>query len=176
MGMNTNNLHRSKSVTSKRVVKFNYNNTDPELVKRKVKSASEINKSNDLEDDSLEVFVFNDRKLYDNYLELCFERDQVPRSLPQRVEILKKRDPVFAKRYKQFLSAKLCNRAPKFDDKDNIFQVKLPKLTIEREKQKFIKLVQSAPHQKPDYLKIELERINHRVKTFVENFDNQLIS
>ena len=175
MANNKNGLARSQSVNSKRVVKFNYNKVDPEVVKRKTKSALELNRAKKLEEDSLEVYVFEEKRLYDNYLNLCQERDKIPRSLPQRIDVLKKRDPIFAKRYRQFLSAKTCNKAPKFDPRDNLLPMKLPKLTIQREKEKIIKLVQKKPYQKPDYFKIELERINERVKTFVKDFDTQLV-
>lgn len=166
---------RSQSVAVKRVVKFNYNaKSDPDLSKRKTKSALELRKISDYHEESLEVFVFEDRNLYRTYLDICRERDEVPHSQPQRIEILKKRDPIFAKRYKQFLSAKTCNKAPKFDMKDFTLPSKLPKSTLKREREKMIKIAHDTPYRKPEIFKLELERINLRVKHFIDNFDSKL--
>ena len=91
---------RAQSVSSKRVVKFNDIKTKDSvsnLNERKTKSASilELNKrkkalnnnnnnKNDFQEESIEVFVFEDRTLYRKYLDICRQRDEIPRSLPQR--------------------------------------------------------------------------------------------
>ena len=118
--------------------------------------------------------MFEDKNLYKSYLEMCRERDQVPRSLPKRVDILKIKDPVFAKRHKIFLSAKICNKAPKFDLKDYSLPNKLPDATLRREREKIIKSKNSVTYEKPKLLALEMENINKKVKNFVENFDSQL--
>ena len=100
--MTKNSLIRAQSVSSKRVVKFNAIKTKDSvsnLNERKTKSASILelnqrnkalnnnnnnNNKNDIQEESIEVFVFEDRTLYRKYLDICRQRDEIPRSLPQR--------------------------------------------------------------------------------------------
>ena len=101
--MTKNSLIRAQSVSSKRVVKFNAIKTKDSvsnLNERKTKSASILelnqrkkalnnnnnnnNNKNDFQEESIEVFVFEDRTLYRKYLDICRQRDEIPRSLPQR--------------------------------------------------------------------------------------------
>lgn len=147
------------------------NNRSASVLQLNKKKQSKVYQNDD--DENLEVFVFEDKILYKSYLEMCRERDQVPRSLPKRIDILKRKDPVFEKRHKIFLSAKICNKAPKFDLKDYSLPNKLPNATLRRERDKIIKSKHSVIHEKPKLFLFEMENIKQKVKYFVENFDSQ---
>ncbi len=82
--------------------------------------------------------VFLDEKLEKKYYELCAQRDQVPRHTSEEIENMKKRDPIFAKRYKQFISSKMNGKPAHYDENDLNARVFVPKWTIERQKQVMI--------------------------------------
>ncbi|RNA07345.1 hypothetical protein BpHYR1_021354 [Brachionus plicatilis] len=65
-----------------------------------------------------EKFEFKDKEKYKIYLELCEVRDSLVKIPQSKIERNKKLDPIFTKRYKQFVFAKSCNRAPEFDQGD----------------------------------------------------------
>jgi len=103
---------------------------------------------------------------------LCAERDNVPKESPQRIETLKKTDPIFAKRHKQFVSAKVCNKAPKFDANDYYATIRLPKQAkvIKREQKEILSVVNNVQINKPKIYREEMEKVEVKVKEFVQNF------
>ena len=90
---------------------------------------------------------------------------------PQRIEALKKSDPVFAKRYKQLCTAKVTNKAPKFDLNDYYAPMTIPKgsKSLIRKKEEIIQVSQKVEINKPKIFKIEMEKVDAKVKHYMQN-------
>lgn len=95
--------------------------------------------------------------------------DILKKRSPNEIEILKHKDPIFAKRHKQFINAKICNKAPKFDYND--FYIKIvPESKLRRNRSDMIEKNRDDESDQPKLLKAEIEKIDHRVKQFIKNF------
>lgn len=116
--------------------------------------------------------VFEDSKMKKIYLNLCVQRDNIPKRSPQQIETLKKVDPVFAKRHKLYITAKMCNKAPKFDLNDYHIPTSMPKTAINRGKDEIIKVVNNVQFEKPKIFQLEMQRVEARVKKFVQTFSD----
>lgn len=97
--------------------------------------------------------------------------EKLKKRSPVEIEILKQKDPIFAKRYKQFINAKICNKAPKFDYNDNNVKI-VPESKLKRNWSDIINKNKSEESEEPLLLKAEMEKIDHRVKQFIKNFSN----
>ena len=116
----------------------------------------------------LRQFTFEDRAMYNLYLDLLDERDNVPRHPQQQIEFLQKSDPVFYKRYKHFLFAKMCNKAPHFDASDQ----KMPpliKYSLEKAKHSMIRKNNVVQEPVKPY-QIQMDHLNERTKQFLLSF------
>ncbi|RNA04431.1 hypothetical protein BpHYR1_008389 [Brachionus plicatilis] len=60
--------------------------------------------------------------------------------ISNHIEQLKKKDPIFRKRYSRFELTKLYGRIPIFNEYDNRIQVNMPKCVIEKKKKELIQL------------------------------------
>ena len=116
--------------------------------------------------------LFEDKNLYQVYLDLCAQRDNVPERSASRIEALKKKDPVFAKRYKQFLTAKNCNKAPNFDLNDYLIPVTMPKSALLRKKDQIIKEVNEERERSAKMQRAEMQLIEKKIKVFVQNISS----
>ena len=89
----------------------------------------------------------------------------------ERIDTLKKTDPVFAKRYKQLLTAKVTNKAPKFDINDYYAPMTIPKgsKSLIRKKEEIISVSKKVEVNKPKIFKIEMEKVDAKVKHYVQN-------
>lgn len=88
----------------------------------------------------------------------------------KEIEMLKQRDPIFAKRHKQFLNAKICNKAPKFDHNDYFIKIVMPKSMLKRSKTDLMDKGNVNESDEPKNLKAEMEKLDARVKQFIRNF------
>jgi hypothetical protein len=126
-------------------------------------------KSKEKREKELKELLFEDKKLMKKYLDLCEIRDNVPKESPERIEYLKKHDPIFAKRHKLYKTALICNKAPNFDMNDYFFQVKMPKSLITKQR---IEIINEANNKtslnEPKIYKKEMEIADEKVKRFIK--------
>lgn len=95
----------------------------------------------------------------------------MPQDAHDRVEYLKKKDPVFAKRHKQLLVAKLLNRAPEFDYNDNLSNACTSTAFNFKRYQR--ELIENVGNMKNDQSKVyqnEMIRVDQKVKEFIRDF------
>lgn len=92
--------------------------------------------------------------------------------LQQRIERLKQLDPVFAKRYKQFLTAKNQDKAPVFDRNDHYIASNVMASTsvLARAKNEIIRQASQQRAQKSHTSRVEVSELDLRVKKFVQEF------
>lgn len=89
-----------------------------------------------------------------------------------QIEDLKKKDPIFCKRYKRLELTKQYGRIPIFNDYDNKIQVNLPKCVLEKKKKELIKI--SSINLNRLNKENEARTLNERVAFFIKNY--QLIT
>lgn len=116
--------------------------------------------------------IFEDQKLKNIYLEICRQRDAVPRHSKEKIELLKRIDPVFAKRYKEYKSAVISGHAPHFNVNDHnlMYSKKTPKNKIDKQKQGIITLMNTDKYTRPQKIMMqERTEFDRRVKHFVHS-------
>lgn len=115
-------------------------------------------------------FVFHDKNIYKAYLELCETRDSIPNLTQEKIEKSVKKDPIFMKRYRQYLYAKSCNKAPKFDINDYLISPFFPKYTMEKQKQAIIREKNTKLKSVKIY-QLEMDLVNQRAKNFIKEIE-----
>jgi hypothetical protein len=98
---------------------------------------------------------FIDEKMEKLYYDLREAREKIPHVNEEKIQEMKLKDPVFAKRYKQYKLAKQINRPPDFDPNDINIKIRIPKSTLEREKAIIMKKIDN---EKEFYNKINMEQ------------------
>lgn len=117
-----------------------------------------------------ENYEFKDHEKYRIYLELCETRDSLIKIPESKIQNNKKLDPIFTKRYKQFVFAKSCNRAPEFDQKDTVIKPFCHKNLIKKQMEKIINA--KLPNvEKRHFFKDEFLKNVERVKNFSKEFE-----
>lgn len=111
-----------------------------------------------------------DKKLLSIYLKKCEVRNSIPKIPKNLVSTLKQRDPIYAKRYRQVYEARICSRAPRFDESDNdLNNTQFPKVDAWRLKKR---VLNQATNQtlvdKPQVYKMEMIKANEKVKQFLD--------
>ena len=124
---------KKKGITSSYVI---YKEKD--LVEWNKYARVQIPKRLELEKELDEKFEFTDIEKYKIYLGLCETRDNFEKIPKSKIERNKKLDPVFTKRYRQFIFAKSCNKAPEFDHRDNSIKPCFNKNMIKIQREKII--------------------------------------
>jgi hypothetical protein len=120
-----------------------------------------------------EELLMEDKKFKKIYQELCMQLKSVPKWQPERIKELKQVDPIFAKRYRQFTSAKACNKAPLFDCNDNLLAFKLPKSALSKKKENIADSFRNEKQRPNSKLyKNEIKKINLKVKKFMKELDS----
>jgi hypothetical protein len=110
---------------------------------------------------------FGDNHLRCIYNKICDARDRIPPRDPQRIKVLKARDPVFAKRYKIYLTAIKSGKAPSFFETQNTnMRSILSKSALDKQRSRANEVhVQNTlrvnPYEKSQKL------LNERVKQFL---------
>ena len=118
-------------------------------------------------------FVFEDRNLYKIYMQLCNKRDSIPPCSPDRVEYLKRTDPIFSKRYRQFNFAVSCgNKAVKFANKTVFISPYVPKGTVEPKAPTPIVEILPKNSHIDRKLKLETEMIREKTRLFVRSIES----
>jgi hypothetical protein len=94
---------------------------------------------------------------------------------PEKLNELKRKDPIFAKRFSQFQLFKLTGRAPVFDQSDlDMFKQKaaISKACIERQKREMIKSANSVMGSAARHEDLCVQhRLQQRVNYFIKNLD-----
>ncbi len=87
------------------------------------------------------IYTYHERKLSIGddrlrriYNKLCDERDCIPPRDVERIRHLQAKDPIFAKRYKTYLSALNAGKAPYFDTNDARIRVIISKTALNKQK------------------------------------------
>ena len=95
----------------------------------------------------------------------------MPKVTPQKISELKRLDPIFAKRYKQLITAKNTNRAPKFDLNDYYASMAILKgsKALAKKREEIVTLANNVQVNKPKTFKIEMEKAEAKVKYYVQN-------
>ncbi len=114
-------------------------------------------------------FEFNDEEVYKRYVGLCEVRDSIPETGKKRIEALKKRDPVFARRFGEYVSLRTKYRAPRFEPHNSVYLPPVPKLTLTKNKERFIK--EMSYHHKVNLPMLKMQRVIERSKEFMRNID-----
>jgi hypothetical protein len=83
-------------------------------------------------------FTFQDEDLYKIYVDLCSNRDAIPPLDENKINNLKKSDPVFNKRYSTWFLSATLNKPPKFEIKDYKISHFVPKYALEKTKKDII--------------------------------------
>ena len=90
----------------------------------------------------------------------------------EKIAVIKKRDPIFAKRYKQLISARIKNQAPNFDRNDHAIPDTLTrsKSVMKRHKNEIIKRT-SMHDTRTSNFKAKVEQVDAKVKDYLSNFN-----
>jgi len=119
---------------------------------------------------------FIDKKQERTYNAILAHKERIPKhgadSIKERMMV----DPIFAKRYKQHMASRQCGKPADFDPNDNNFKLLMPKLAIEREKQKIIIRPESGKEAIRRVNEMQLKAINHKVDAFVKNLKSASFS
>ena len=114
--------------------------------------------------------VFNDEKLERKYFEILQKKNKIPHHTPEEISELRKRDPIFAKRHNQFLSAKRNGKAANYDENDINSRVFMPKWSIQKQKCE----MQVETRSELDLLRIHnrqnLKLLDDKVQSFVKKY------
>jgi hypothetical protein len=88
----------------------------------------------------------------------------------ERIDSLKQSDPIFAKRYKEFVTAKLINRAPRFSIVDHPIPATLTssKSFLNRQKNEIIRKANDIKIEKTRMYQIEMEEAQAKVQKFLD--------
>lgn len=114
-------------------------------------------------------FEFKDEKKYKYYLKLCELRDSTIVVPKEKIKELKKRDPIFAKRYKEFLKFKDKYRAPQFDPEDHYRLPPIPRLFLERQKEMIVK--EKDAQAAPKLPKVDMKPLFDKCQQFLNQFE-----
>ena len=137
------------------------------------KYVSTKSKENSAYNPSTREFVFQDKEMYKIYKELCFKRDSIPKIQDTRIESLKKIDPVFTKRYRQYSYAKECgNKAVRFDSKDTFIPPFVPKFTIHKKQHAIMEEMTNKKKVSNKRPNIEMEILREKTKLFVNSLND----
>lgn len=131
----------------------------------------QIPKRLELEKEQEEKYEFTDLEKYKIYLRLCETRDNFVKISQSKIERNKKLDPVFTKRYRQFIFAKSCNRAPEFDQRDINIKSCFNKNMIKIHKEKIID-DKPTKQEKVFFYRNEFLKNMERVKKFSQKLEN----
>lgn len=117
--------------------------------------------------------VFEDENLERKYFDVLYKKNQIPRHSPEEISVMKKRDPIFAKRHTQFINAKRNGKPANYDDNDINTKLFFPKWQIKKQRQEM-------EEEKPSGIQILREHnqknhqfINEKVKLFSKKFPSQ---
>jgi hypothetical protein len=119
---------------------------------------------------------FVDKKQERTYNAILAHKDRIPKHDAESIKERMMVDPVFAKRYKQHMASRQCGKPADFDPNDNNFKLLMPKLAIEREKQKIIIRPESGKEAIRRVNEMQLKAINHKVDAFVQNLKSASFS
>lgn len=122
---------------------------------------------NKIENKNFKIFKIDYKSLQKVNESLLSQRNNTARQYsPEHIDKLKKSDPIFAKRHKQYLSARTTNKAPLFDISDHMLPMTLSKSTISRQRNS---LMQRPKQEKPEEVKTEIQEIDLKVKKYIQN-------
>ena len=106
---------------------------------------------------------------------LCERRDRVRFCSKDKIELLKIRDPVFRKRYRQYEVSKFSDRVPIYDSSDTKSLVvnSIPNnFTIQRRKQDIIEQQQNIVASKSTQVfQSEMEFLREKTKSFIKSIN-----
>ncbi|CAF1110913.1 unnamed protein product [Brachionus calyciflorus] len=164
--LGSNSSSRSSFKETSRV-ETSFNRRPSKIESRKVQSAFGITQ-NDNSDKKSTLKPLRNINISQNLIQ--GKKEIIQKPTLKEIEELKQKDPIFAKRHKQFINAKICNKAPKFDRNDFYIKIILPKTVLKRSKSSMMERVQDDESDKPRILKAEMQRLDDRVKEFIKNF------
>ena len=110
--------------------------------------------------------------VYKIYLDICAQRDSIPERSKSRIDLLKRKDAIFAKRYKQFITAKNSNKAPKFDLNDLYAPIIMPKSVMIRKKEEIIKEANDDREKSAKKYRTEMQLIEKKIKKFIQEISS----
>jgi hypothetical protein len=114
-------------------------------------------------------FQFMDDDAYGRYVSLCEQRDSIPEMSKRHVEELKKRDPVFARRYTEFVNLRAKYRAPRVDLTERVYLPPMPKLVLSRNKERYIK--EMSYQQRVNLPMMKMHDAIERSKNFMRSIE-----
>jgi hypothetical protein len=117
-------------------------------------------------------FEFEDEQMYRIYVDLCQKRDSIPPLSKETVQNLMDRDPIFKKRYREYLQFRAKYKAPNFELKDNYFMPSISRAEIDTQIQHMEKQnpdgfnVNSAPNKLPN---LNIDHVLEKAKKFLND-------
>jgi len=115
----------------------------------------------------------DDEKLEQEIQEIYKQRMAIPHIDPKKIEQLKNKDPIFAKRYRQFASARLSGRAPLYELQDSKIRLAMPRSAIEKKKKEMLQVFIET--KKPVIKNPEIEvqqKLNEKLRGFTKNLSS----
>ena len=87
----------------------------------------------------------------------------------EKIKGLKDKDPVFAKRYKKFSSAKQAGKVPVFENENIPIRLAMPRSAIEKRKKEMMQSVEEKTLYRENPYINEQIKLNEKVSDFVKN-------
>jgi hypothetical protein len=115
-------------------------------------------------------FRFREREDYDRYLELCEQRDSIPELPKTRIAELRSKDPVFAKRYRDYLTHRAKYRAPRFEKQVNQHLPPVQRANLSRYSSRYLK--EMSQHKKVNLPMLRMHSAIEKTHVFMEQFKN----
>ena len=86
----------------------------------------------------------------------------------EKIEVLKKKDPIFRKRMDQFAIYKNIKKAPQFDDEKKVSDINIPETLKNRDKREIMNIVEEHRNYRPNPYTSQQLRLDRAVQEFCE--------
>ena len=119
------------------------------------------------EDNALITVPYEDDHLEEIYEDLCKAKASIPKSSKEKIDDHKNKDPIFAKRYKKFSSARQSGKVPIFESEK--IRLAMPKSAIAKRKKELLQVIDDKTNLRENPYLNDQVKLNEKINDFVRN-------
>ena len=119
------------------------------------------------EDNVMITVPYDNDNLEEIYDDLCKAKASIPKSSKEKINEHKNKDPIFAKRYKKFSTAKQSGKVPIFESEK--IRLAMPKSAIEKRKKEMMQTIDEKTNLRENPYISEQIKLTEKVNDFVKN-------
>jgi hypothetical protein len=119
------------------------------------------------EDNALITVPYEDDNLEEIYEDLCKAKASIPKSSKEKIDDHKNKDPIFAKRYKKFSSARQSGKVPIFESEK--IRLAMPKSAIAKRKKELLQVIDEKTNIRENPYINDQMKLNEKINDFVRN-------